>query len=194
MLVAPPRQDESDHAHLIGPCIDDPHVGARPEEEDRGFMILSVWTSSEIVIIRSATDTFSTHNAQLHTRSAAPLPSLLLCTPLLNFSLVLSSAGRERGGTIVQERRHMQIVVRRSLQGAHGSALDGKAPFAEYRARSGTICENEKRERAKRENEKRERRERTRRENEERERAKVLSNRRRSARTPSDRSRESMGS
>ena len=46
--------------------------------------------------------------------------------------------------------------------------MDGKAPFAEYRARSGTVCENEKREseerereeREKRENEKRERRER----------------------------------
>ena len=80
--------------------------GARPEEEDRGFMILSVWTSSEIVIIRSATDTFSTHNAQLHTRSAAPLPS----PPVHSFAQLLTCSlfcrARTRGNDCTRTPAH----------------------------------------------------------------------------------------
>ena len=105
MLVAPPRQDESDHAHLMT------HIVAfivvhQDEEEDRGFMILSVWTSSEIVIIRSATDTFSTHNAQLHTRSAAPLPS----PPVHSFAQLLTCSlfcrARTRGNDCTRTPAH----------------------------------------------------------------------------------------
>ena len=105
MLVAPPRQDESDHAHLM--THDTSHMsGLQDEEEDRGFMILSVWTSSEIVIIRSATDTFSTHNAQLHTRSAAPLPS----PPVHSFAQLLTCSlfcrARTRGNDCTRTPAH----------------------------------------------------------------------------------------